>query len=222
MTDENNKTEDEASADTAPYIKKNDVTGSDAKAEKQNSSTPWLILLIAAALVLLTIYKFNEERSATQGHADDQENIVETEVVVIETMPAIPVNDDTDMQAAAIAEQPMPPADESTPDQSTAKTLTEARTEAQERLSKNREMMLQRRQEYEQELQKKQQEFKSIIEAHQQERDSYIAKRKEEFERLKQERMEAREKIQEIQKQIYELHEKIRQIMMESHSQPES
>lgn len=222
MTDENNKNGDVAKADAAPYIKRNNDASSHSGSGQQGSTSTWLILLIAAALILLTIYKFNEERSAPPAQTETQEDIVETEIIVIETMPAAPASDEAETQATGTAEQFMPPAEENAQDQPTEETMTEARAEAQQRMSNNQETMQLRRQQYEQELQKKKQEFDAIIKAHIKERDTYIAKRKEEFERLKQERIEAREKIQEIQKQIYVLHEKIRQIMMESRSQPES
>ena len=211
-------------ADSAPYIQKDSKAASaNTEAQKKKSSAPLIFLLVAVALILTTIYKFNEEHSNQPAQADSQENIVVAEPASTVMTQAIPANDGADTSpvqasdasdATEATEQPAPPAPEETQEQ--------AAVQVQELTTNNSEMRQQRLDAYKKEIQLKQQQFRALMEARQQERAEIVKKQKAELQRIKQKQLETRRKAEEIQKQIYDLHEKLRQLMKESHPRPAS
>jgi len=210
------KAEAKKSADTAPLIEKDSKTESyRTQSPKRKSSTPLILLLVSTALILTTIYKFNDERNSLPVQADSQ---ISTAVAVADSEPASPAI----MQANPVNNNADTPS-EQTPYQQTPlayeKTQQQAGAQAQERATNSNEIMRQHRQAFEKEIQSKQQQYKAIMEAHQKKRAETVERQKTEFQRYKQHQLETRKKAQEIQKQIFELHEKLHQLMQESHVQ---
>ena len=143
-------------AETAPYLK----VEVKAESSKKSSSNVKIFLVVFVALILLTVYKFNEEHSDTPVQGASQEtvaaDITEAEV------PASMIENTTDKQSSDTPEIHSPPVFETTRERS--------RLEAQERAEKHEEMIQQRRRDFEKEIQLRQKKYNELLAAREQER----------------------------------------------------
>lgn len=169
-------------AEPAPYIKME----LKAESSKKGTSTTKFFMVIFAALILLTVYQYNEEHSDSPALTETQ-NIAAQETLEA-AVPAGPADTNTVTQSSDTPVAPVPA-------QSAYETTREqSRLDVQERAAKHEEMMQQRRRDFETEIQIRQKKYNELLAAREQERA----------------------KIAEIQQQIYELHEEIHRLIQES------